>query len=213
MNDTSLTADVVLEASELAMKFGRRVVLNDVSFSVRRGELVGIVGENGAGKTTLLRIVSGLIAPSGGTVWKKGRLGYCPQDSLVFNRLTVRENLDYFATGYGLPPTGPASRDRASLGLLERFQFSQYVDTLVDDLSAGTRQKLNLVVALIHNPDLILLDEPYSGFDWSTYRLFWEYAAELRSQGKSILVISHLVYYRSIFNRVLTLSGGSLTCD
>ena len=196
---------VVVEAQHVQKFHGRHHVLKDVTFSARQGELVGIVGENGAGKTTLLKLLVGLDAPSAGRIAITGRLGYCPQDSLVFERLTVAENLDYFATAYGID-------DYRSTDRIAWLRLDGYRSTLVSHLSAGTKQKVNLAVALIHGPDLLVLDEPYSAFDWETYLLFWECAAALRSQGKTILIVSHLIYDRSRFDQLLTLQDGVLAC-
>jgi ABC-2 type transport system ATP-binding protein len=202
----------VVEARHVEKSYGRRRVLTDVSFEAGRGELVGIVGENGAGKTTLLEVMVGLSAPTRGSIAVAGRLGYCPQRCLVFDLLTVDENLDYFSTAYG----GGQGHARVAAaegrrGLARRLRFEQYIGTRVSELSAGTRQKVNLAIALLHDPEVLILDEPYSGFDWETYLLFWEFVVEARSQGKTIIIVSHLVYDQSRFDRVLTLKDGVLS--
>ena len=203
-----------VEVTKVAKSYGSRSVLKEASLRVGVGEVVGVVGENGAGKTTLLRIVVGLLAPNRGTVRLNGRLGYCPQDSLVFERLRVSENLHYFATAYGLC-RGPerAAAQRFQEQLLNRFALTTHRKVGVAELSAGTRQKLNLVVSLLHDPDVLVLDEPYGGFDWETYLRFWDYTQEARSRGKSILIVSHLVFDTSQFDRLYSLKDGRLTCD
>jgi ABC-2 type transport system ATP-binding protein len=202
-----------IEAQHISKSFGRRGVLKDVTFGIRQGEIVGIAGENGAGKTTLLKILIGLLAPTAGEVTIKGRAGYCPQEMLVFETLTVRENFRLFAAAYGLDQTKRAVPwEQARNELLERFRFSQYEKTLVSHLSGGAKQKLNLALALLHSPDVLILDEPYSGFDWETYLHFWEFASELRSQGRSVLIVSHFVYDRSKLDLFFELSDGVLRC-
>ncbi len=202
-----MDSDALLEARDVYKAFGRRGVLAGVSLTVRRGEIQGIVGENGSGKTTLLRILVGMLAPDQGRISTRGGLGYCPQEPLVFERLTVLENLAYFAAAYGLR-SWRASAER----LLGRLRFERDAGTRVAEVSGGTRQKLNLALALLHEPALLLLDEPYSGFDWETYLLFWEEARALRTRGCGLVVVSHLVYDRSLIDRYSTLVGGELRC-
>jgi ABC-type multidrug transport system ATPase subunit len=194
-----------LVATDVARAFGRREVLRGVTFCAHPGEMIGIVGENGAGKTTLLRIIAGLLPASRGRVEVYGRLGYCPQDPQVHPALTVAQNVQWFAAAYRMTGTLAAG------ALMERLAFAQYRDVLVRDLSGGTRQKLNLVLALMHAPAILLLDEPYQGFDWETYQRFWALAEESRRAGQTIVVISHLFYELGRFDRVLRLRDGVLT--
>jgi ABC-2 type transport system ATP-binding protein len=199
-----------LVCRNLRKSFGRRSVLFDVSFDLGAGEIVAIVGENGSGKSTLLRTVVGVLAPDGGIVERGARLGYCDQEPQLFADLTVSEHFAYFARAYGL-----ANGDRWGMvrdGLLERFDFRRYVGTLVSDLSGGTRQKLHLSLALLHHPDLLVLDEPYSAFDWETYLRFWDYAESRRKSGATVLIVSHLAHERRRFDRVLELRNGVLAC-
>jgi ABC-2 type transport system ATP-binding protein len=203
--------DVVVEARHVEKSYRRRCVLADVTFEAGRGELVGIVGENGSGKTTLLEILVGLSKPTRGSISIKGRLGYCPQKSQVFDFLTVDENLDYFSTAYGIPRDRPRGDTAESDLFAHGLRFEQYRGTLVSELSAGTRQKVNLAVALLHDPDVLILDEPYSGFDWETYAVFWDYVVDARSKGKTIVIVAHLVYDASGFDQLLTLKDGVLT--
>ncbi len=203
-----MDADVLLEARNIHKAFGRQQVLRGLDLTVRRGEIQGIVGENGSGKTTLLTILVGMRQPDvGGRVLTRGGLGYCPQRPLVFEQLTVLENFAFFAAAYGLR-CWRGSADR----LLERLRFEADAGKRVSAVSGGTRQKLNLALALLHDPALLLLDEPYSGFDWETYLLFWEEARELRARGCGLVVVSHLVYDRSLIDRRWTLSRGTLQC-
>ncbi len=180
---------------------------------MRQGELVGVVGENGTGKSTLLKILVGLLEPTTGQVELRGSFGYCPQEMVIFESLTVRENFRYFAAAYGLDRTEPStSYEDAKNDLLRRFHFHEYEDRLVSELSGGTKQKLNVSLALLHSPDVLILDEPYSGFDWETYLHFWEYADELRSRGTSILIVTHFVIDRSKFDRLFALADGVFRC-
>jgi ABC-type multidrug transport system ATPase subunit len=199
------TKPIILEAHDVHKAYGRHRVLGGVGLQVRAGQLVAVVGENGTGKSTLLRILAGSLAADRGEVRVTGTLGYCPQDPVVSDNLTVGQHLRYFAAARRL-----ASIERADelVGLL---RFGQYRDQAAGSLSGGTRQKLNLTLALMHDPDVLLLDEPYQGFDWETYLRFWDVVGDLRSRGKAIVIITHLVFERDRFDVLAGLSGGHLT--
>ena len=194
----------VLRVEGIAKSYGRHAILRDVSFTVEPGVLVGIVGENGAGKSTLLRILAGDLQPNSGRVWRRGALGYCPQEVVLNEALTVAQHLEYVRAAYRLPDLGRAGELLALLG------YEHYRHTLVGALSGGTRQKLNLTLALLHAPEVLLLDEPYQGFDWETYLRFWELAAALRAQGRAVLVISHLLFDQQRFDQLYQLHDGML---
>ncbi len=185
---------------------GSRVqILRGASLEVRPGELVGLVGENGSGKSTLMQIIVGLLKRDGGSVELRGALGYCPQLPELWDKLTVAEHLRMFAAAYRLDEaTAKASTDR----LVEELGFGRYLDYRVDALSGGTRQKLNLALALLHEPKVLLLDEPYAGFDWETYLRFWEMSAARRADGMAILIVSHLLGERERLDRIYTLKDG-----
>lgn len=197
----------LLTANGLAKSYGRlrrRRVLRDVTFSVAPGALVGIVGENGAGKSTLLKILAGALRPDTGSVELDGALGYCPQESVLNDSLTVAQHLDYFAATYRLHDL------RRADSLVERLAFQQYREAPVETLSGGTKQKLNLTLALMQDPRVLLLDEPYQGFDWETYLRFWDLAVDLRNRGCAVLIISHLLFDRQRFDAVYQLREGIL---
>jgi len=180
-------------------------VLRGASLQVAAGELVGLVGENGSGKSVLMQIIVGLLPRDAGTVERPARLGYCPQLPLLWDKLTVAEHFELFAEAYALD-AGSAARLRERL--LDELSFAKYLDYRAEDLSGGTRQKLNLALALLHDPELLLLDEPYAGFDWETYLRFWEMAEQRRQGGMGILVISHLLAERERLTRVYELRDG-----
>jgi len=201
----------VLEVERIAKAYGRHQVLKDATFRLGPGEIAAITGENGSGKSTLLNVIVGRLQADAGRVVHHSRFGFCPQEPLLFESLTVEENLRYFATAYGLHRQETEWQDTAQ-SLLDRFRFSRYLGTPVHRLSGGTRQKLNLILAFLHSPDLLVLDEPYAGFDWETYLQFWDYARELRAAGKSVLVVAHLVFDSAPLNAVYRLAGGVLEC-
>ena len=203
----------VLRVSGLRKSFHRGLpprrrtieVLKGADLEVSAGELVGLVGENGSGKSTLMQIVVGLLGRDGGDVERPGRLGYCPQIPMVWDKLTAGEHFQLFGRAYGL--TEEVGR-RAEEGLLEELQFEGYRDFRVEQLSGGTRQKLNLALALMHEPELLLLDEPYAGFDWETYLHFWEMSERRRDAGMGILIVSHLLAERDRLDRIYSLTDG-----
>jgi ABC-type multidrug transport system ATPase subunit len=147
--------------------YGSRRALRGVDVDVAAGELAGVVGENGAGKTTLLRILCGHLRAEQGSVALSGSLGYCPQHPVLNDSLTVRQHLRFFQMAFGLQRL-----DRAD-ELVDQLGLAEYRNMPVHALSGGTKQKLNLVLALMHDPAVLLLDEPYQGFNWETYLRFW----------------------------------------
>ncbi len=210
---TRLASQPILEVdgvSKTYRTFGwtawrRRCVLKDVSFAIYPGEIVGLTGENGAGKSTLLRILAGLTRADVGTVRCNDRVGYCPQDYALFDELTPDELFDYFGVGYGL---SRCEVELAKSAFLSAFQFHKFRDTRVINLSEGTKQKLNVSLAAMHRPSLMILDEPYAGFDHETYLAFWALIADWASLGRSCLMSTHLAQDRDRFHRVLRLTDG-----
>jgi len=195
---------IALAARGICKSFGRRRVLAGVDLDVAPGELVAVVGENGTGKTTLLRILAGDLRPDAGTVGVGGRLGYCPQRVVLDETLTVEQHLRYFQAAYGI---GSLAR---AWELIERLGFADCRSQQAGTLSGGTKQKLSLTLALMHNPAVLLLDEPYQGFDWQTYLAFWDLAADLAAAGTATVVISHLVFEQERFDRICQLADGRI---
>jgi ABC-type multidrug transport system ATPase subunit len=183
-------------------------VLFDAGIELHPGEIVGLVGENGSGKSTFIKILVGSLDRDGGDVRRTGSVGYCPQEPLLYQRLTCDEHFELFGTAYGLDQ-GLTERSRDSI--YEVLSFAGYRNTRVEELSGGTRAKLNLGIALLPDPEILLLDEPYAGFDWDTYLRFWELAEERRNAGRSVLIISHFVVDEERFDRIVHLGDGLTT--
>lgn len=193
----------LLEATAITHSYGRKLVLDRVSLSVQAGEAVAIVGENGAGKSTLMRICAGLIQPAAGEVRVLGRLGYCPQDPGLFDLLSADEHLALFAPGLGL------SRDEvltAGRTLLMELGFPAGDRSQARHLSGGARQKLNLALALLGGARVLLLDEPYQGFDRGAYVSFWEHVSRWQAEGLAVVVVTHLLTDLTYVDRVFELS-------
>ncbi len=188
----------------MSKSYGDRVVLDGVSLSVHSGEAVAITGENGAGKSTLLRICAGLIKPDRGHVSVRGRVGFCPQEPGLFDLLSADEHLALFAPALGL------TRDQAireGHALLAEFCFPTAERSQCRRLSGGARQKVNLALALLGNATVLLLDEPYQGFDHGSYVSFWEHVANWTAAGLGVVVVTHLLeetaLVEGVVNRVV----------
>ena len=190
----------------LAKGFRRRRVLKDVSLDVPAGLLVGVQGENGAGKSTLLKCVVGLLKPDRGEVRVHARMGYCPQDPSLVTTLTAREHLELFGAGLGMSPAQVRTR---SDDLMEHFGCTRFAGARIEAMSGGTAQKVNLIGSLLHEPELLVLDEPYQGFDHDTYTRFWDYAETFRADGGSVLVVSHMHSEIDRFDALIDLVDGS----
>ncbi len=207
------TACPVLRAQGVTKSYRRGVwprrrelqVLRGADLELCAGEVVGLVGENGSGKSTLMKILVGALDPDAGSIWAVDRVGYCPQEPLLYDRLTCDEHLDFFGVAYQMDPTAVATTSDA---LYASLGFARWRNTRVEELSGGTRAKLNLALALLSDPDVLLLDEPYAGFDWDTYLRFWELTAERRAAGRSVLVVSHFVTDHERFDRLVELRDG-----
>lgn len=192
----------MLEVKNLRKKYGNFQALDGLDLTIERGELYGFVGPNGAGKTTTIKIITGLLKPDEGTVRIDGvdalkdsrilkeRIGYVPDFFGVYDNLKVWEYMEFFASCYGIE--GLKARNRCSL-LLEQMKLEDKADFFVDGLSRGMKQRLCLARALIHNPDLLILDEPASGLDPRTRVEYSATLKELREQGKTLFVSSHIL--------------------
>ncbi|MGE5288598.1 MAG: ABC transporter ATP-binding protein [Micromonosporaceae bacterium] len=203
----------VLEAAGLEKSYRRGIwparrlqpVLRGVDLRLYPGEVAGLVGENGAGKSTLMKILVGALAADAGTITRPGRLGYCPQEPVVYERLTCDEHFELFGRAYGM---APEQERRSRRDLYAALGFGRYAATRADQLSGGTLAKLNLGLALLPDPEVLLLDEPYAGFDFDTYLKFWELVAARRRAGRSVLIISHFVTDEERFDRIVQLRDG-----
>ena len=194
----------ILEVKDLLFWYSKsKPLLVDVNFRVKRGEIVGITGENGSGKTTLLKLIVGLLKPKKGEIIIRGRVGYSPQQLLLFENLTVLENFLIFGRGLNL---GREEIEREALEIMRRLNFLEYKDVLVKNLSGGTAQKLNFGISLLGDPDLLVLDEPYQGMDYASFISFWDIQRELRDRGKAIIIVSHLIEDTSKLSRNLHLT-------
>ena len=192
----------MIEVDNLTMVYGKRTALDHVSFVVPEGEIFGFVGPNGAGKTTTLRILAALLEPTAGRAFVDGadvskqpehvhsRLGYMPDFFGVYDQLSVAEYLDFYASCYRQPKN---KRKVVVDNLLELVDLADRRDQLVDTLSRGLKQRVCLARALVHDPTVLLLDEPASGLDPRARVEMREILKELRNMGKTIVISSHIL--------------------
>src|SRR5438105_3158094 len=194
--------ETIVETRNLTKRYGAFTALSDLNLSIEKGSIHGFIGPNGAGKTTTMRIIATLLEPSGGQAWVSGfpvterpyevrrRIGYMPDFFGVYDNMKVWEYLDFFAAAYNVR----ASRRGGMIDdLLALVDLSAKKDSFVDDLSRGMKQRLCLARTLVHEPDLLILDEPASGLDPRARIELRELLKELRNLGKTILVSSHIL--------------------
>ncbi|MGN8159402.1 ribosome-associated ATPase/putative transporter RbbA [Salinisphaera sp. SWV1] len=210
--------ETAIEARELSMRFGDFTAVDRVSFRIARGEIFGFIGSNGCGKTTTMKMLTGLLSPSNGQAWLFGRtvdagdmatrrrVGYMSQAFSLYTELTVYQNLVLHARLFGIPASKRAARVQT---MIERFGLPQAVDALPDALPLGHRQRLSLAVAMIHQPEILILDEPTSGVDPIARDAFWRILAELsRSDGVTIFVSTHFMNEAERCDRVALMHAG-----
>ncbi|WFP79067.1 ribosome-associated ATPase/putative transporter RbbA [Mesorhizobium sp. WSM4906] len=210
--------EAVIVARGLTRRFGEFVAVDDVSFAIERGEIFGFLGSNGCGKTTTMKMLTGLLPASDGSAWLLGqpidatnmrlrrRVGYMSQSFSLYTELTVRQNLDLHARLFHIAADRAKSRIAA---LIERFGFGPYVDQRASELPLGIRQRLSLAVAVVHEPEVLILDEPTSGVDPLARDSFWELLVELsRRQGVTIFVSTHFMNEAARCDRVALMHGG-----
>lgn len=195
-------APVVLRLTDVSVRRGRRTVLSGINLTLHRGEVVAVVGANGAGKSTLLQLCAGLLRTSGGSIERTPSFGYAPQLDSLAPLLTVDEHLRLFGAARGIRQGRSVSTGHR---LLTRLGWTARGDQTTGTLSGGTQQKLNVALAQLDAPDLLLLDEPYQGLDALAYEDLWALISAWRASGAGVLLVTHLLRDIDLVDRVVEL--------
>lgn len=217
-------SETAIEAQGLTRRFGNFTAVDHVSLTIERGEIFGFLGSNGCGKSTTMKMLTGLLPPTEGTATLFGQsiragslevrkhLGYMTQAFSLYGELTVRENLVLDARLYHIPPRKAKAHIQELVG---KFGLGPYLDVLAQDLPMGLRQRLSLAVAVLHEPELLILDEPTSGVDPVARDSFWELLIDLsRKQGVTIFITTHFMNEGMRCDRISLMNAGKvLACD
>lgn len=221
---TAAKSEIAIDAKGLTRRFGSFTAVDHVSLSIERGEIFGFLGSNGCGKSTTMKMLTGLLPPTEGTATLFGQsveagslevrknLGYMTQAFSLYGELTVRQNLVLDARLYHIPSEKAKARIKE---LVEKFGLGPYLDSLASDLPLGMRQRLSLAVAVLHEPEMLILDEPTSGVDPVARDSFWELLIDLsRRQGVTIFVTTHFMNEGMRCDRISLMNAGKvLACD
>lgn len=211
----------VLEANSISKVYGKKVVLFEMSLKIKRGEIFGLLGPNGAGKSTLIRIISGLEELDSGSLEILGkkassenrrRLGIAPQENAVYPLLTCMENLVYFGSLYGV--TGKTATERANK-LLDQLGLESKKNAVAGHLSGGMKRRLNLACALMHEPEIIILDEPTTGLDPATRMRMWETVQEVVKRTKATLILTthYMEEAEALCDRIAFINNGKVVAE
>ncbi|HHM01507.1 MAG TPA: ABC transporter ATP-binding protein [Caldithrix abyssi] len=212
-------SDLAVSVKDLTRTFGDFTAVDHISFEVSRGEIFGFLGANGAGKTTTIRMLCGLLLPSGGSASVAGldvyrsseqiktRIGYMSQKFSLYEDLTVRENIEFYGGVYGLTRAQIREKTAELIGYLG---LEKQVDQLTSALPLGWKQRMALSAAILHDPEIIFLDEPTSGVDPVSRRNFWLLIYELAGRGKTIFVTTHYMDEAEFCNRLSIMKDGRI---
>ena len=216
---TAAPVDTVIEVKNLVRRFGDFMAVADLSFAVRRGEVFGLLGPNGAGKTTTFRMLCGLLPASSGSLSVAGvdlrharaqarrHIGYVSQKFALYGSLNVAENLGFFAGAYGLRGGRAAERIRV---VTEQFELGGLAATPAGQLPGGYRQRLAMAAALLHEPQILFLDEPTSGADPLARREFWRRITALAEEGTTVVITTHFMEEAEYCDRIVIQDAGRL---
>lgn len=214
--------DEVIRVDNLQRRFGDFIAVNNVSFSVSRGEIFGLLGSNGAGKSTTFRMLCGLLPASGGELAvaghdlrraasaARGRIGYMAQKFSLYTNLSVVQNLRFFSSAYGL--RGKQQRERLDWALTT-FELEPFHDANAEDLPLGYKQRISFAAALMHEPEILFLDEPTSGVDPLARREFWERTNALAEAGVTVLVTTHFMEEANYCDRLVIMAEGEVLAE
>jgi len=205
---------VIIQIHDLVKRYGDVVAVDHLSFEVKQGEIFGLLGPNGAGKTTTIRVVMDILNPDAGSVTilgqlpgqAKGRVGYLPEERGLYRNLKVLDTLIYLGELKGIPRS--TARERA-VDLLERIQLQDWATRKVRDLSQGMQQRLQFVASLVHDPEVLFLDEPFQGLDPVNAERIKDFVADLHREGKTIVLSTHQMNrVEALCHRIMLINRG-----
>jgi ABC-2 type transport system ATP-binding protein len=215
--------DLAISMKGLQMWYGNKLVLKGIDLDVYRGQIVGYIGPNGAGKSTTIKAMLGLVTGyvgairifgqdiASGNVSYKRRIGYVPETAEIYDALTAREYLTFIGGLYGLDDK---QAERKANALMRIFELAEAYDARISTYSKGMRQKVMLISSLLHNPDILILDEPLSGLDANSVMVVKDILSALAKQGKTIFYSSHIMeVVEKISNRIVLISDGQIVAD
>ena len=200
----------LVEISHVSKRFGDFTAVNDVSLTLAKGEILGLLGANGAGKTTLIRMICDLLRPDGGQISVQGRPGYMCQTFSLVEELTVHENIRFYATLAGLDRAQTAAREEAMVASLE---LTPYLNRQVKLLPSGWRQALSFSIAVIADPPVLILDEPTSGLDALSRRRMWKMIQAKAAKGTGVIVSTHYLDEAYYCSRLTIMNGGRVVAS
>lgn len=215
--------EITVEIKNLRMNYGSKEVLKGINLEIHKGEIIGYIGTNGAGKSTTIKIILGIVAGYSGevkvlgqniaidTVEYKRKIGYVPEIADIYDNLTAREYLTFIGGLYGL--SYEKANDKAQR-LMQVFGISDVYDLRINSYSKGMKQKVLIIASLLHNPDILFLDEPLSGLDANSVMVVKEILSMLSKQGKTIFYSSHIMdVVERISNRIILINDGQIAAD
>ena len=214
-----MTGEAVISSENLTKKFGSFTAVDHITFEVRKGEIFGFLGANGAGKTTAMKMFCGLLRPTSGKGTVAGldisresekikrRIGYMSQRFSLYEDLTVNENIQFYAGIYGLDRKTIREKQQE---LSEKLQLTAYQNKLISSLPLGWKQKLAFSVAIVHEPDIVFLDEPTGGVDPVTRRQFWDLIYEAANAGVTVFVTTHYMDEAEYCDRISMMVDGRI---
>lgn len=221
--DNFIKNGIAIEVDKLKKYFADVKAVDDISFKIKRGECFGFLGPNGAGKTTTINILSCYLPPDSGKAEVSGydvvkehkqvkkHIGIAPQENIYYNELSVYENLIFFGKMYSVDRT--TLKERAE-DLIKKVGLGEKRKTKAEKLSGGMKRRLNLILAMVHDPDILFLDEPTAGLDPQTRRLMWDYLFELKARNKTIFLTTHYMDEADILSdRLAIIDNGKIIAE
>jgi ABC-2 type transport system ATP-binding protein len=221
--EKEMGSDVTVEIKNLRMSYGAKEVLKGINLSIHKGEIIGYIGTNGAGKSTTIKIILGIVEGYTGEIKILGQdisedkieykrnIGYVPEVAEIYDNLTAREYLTFIAELYGMTYE---KADKKAEKLMNIFGIRDSYDSRISSYSKGMKQKVLIISSLLHNPDILFLDEPLSGLDANSVMVVKEILFHLSKQGKTIFYSSHIMdVVEKISNRIILLNNGQVVAD